>query len=236
MHWTCPYCNRDTEITYVTEAENNLAKGSKSDLIESNGSNSLSVKTTWIVCPNKQCKKPVLTATLTEIENLPNMPNFWKNKSVLKNWNLLPSSNSRIFPEYIPLALRQDYLEACLIVELSPKASATLSRRCLQGIIRDFYSITDKKTLHAEINAIKDLIDPILWDAIDAVRKIGNIGAHMEHDINLIIDVDPTEAEHLITLIEILFNDLYISRHNKLEAYNKIIAASQAKAAQKQTP
>ena len=32
-----------------------------------------------------------------------------------------------------------------------------------------------------------------MWQAIDAVRSIGNIGAHMEKDINLIVDVDPEE-------------------------------------------
>jgi len=38
-------------------------------------------------------------------------------------------------------------------------------------------------------------VDPLTWEAIDAVRKLGNIGAHMEKDINVIVDVDPEEAE-----------------------------------------
>lgn len=37
------------------------------------------------------------------------------------------------------------------------------------------------------------------------VREIGNIGAHMEADINVIIDVDPDEAQILIDLVELLF-------------------------------
>ena len=37
-----------------------------------------------------------------------------------------------------------------------------------------------------------------------AVRKVGNIGAHMEKDINVIVDVDPDEAQHLIGLITFL--------------------------------
>jgi hypothetical protein len=32
-------------------------------------------------------------------------------------------------------------------------------------------------------------------DAIDHVRKIGNIGAHMEADINVIVEVEPKEAQ-----------------------------------------
>jgi Domain of unknown function (DUF4145) len=31
--------------------------------------------------------------------------------------------------------------------------------------------------------ALEEKVDPQTWDAIDSVRKIGNIGAHMEADI-----------------------------------------------------
>ena len=44
-------------------------------------------------------------------------------------------------PDYIPEAIRKDYMEACAIIDSSPKASATLSRRCLQGMIRDFWGV-----------------------------------------------------------------------------------------------
>lgn len=65
------------------------------------------------------------------------------------------------------------------------------------------------------MEAIKDKVDPLTWDAIDAVRKIGNIGAHMERDINLIVDVEPHEAELLINLIETLLKDWYVVREER---------------------
>lgn len=65
------------------------------------------------------------------------------------------------------------------------------------------------------MEAIKDKVDPLTWDAIDAVRKIGNIGAHMEKDINLIVDVEPHEAELLINLIENLLKDWYVNREER---------------------
>jgi len=37
----------------------------------------------------------------------------------------------------------------------------------------------------------------------------------MEKDINVILDVEPREAELLINLIEILFKDWYIARHER---------------------
>jgi hypothetical protein len=39
-------------------------------------------------------------------------------------------------------------------------------------------------------------------DATEAVRKLGNIGAHMEKDINVTVDVDPNEASLLTGLVE----------------------------------
>jgi hypothetical protein len=42
-------------------------------------------------------------------------------------------------------------------------------------MIRDFWKIT-KPRLIDEIDALKDKVDPETWDAIDSVRKIGNIG------------------------------------------------------------
>lgn len=60
-------------------------------------------------------------------------------------------------PDYIPEAIRKDYVEACSILDASPKASATLSRRCLQGMIRDFWGVTSGN-LAGEIDLIKDKI------------------------------------------------------------------------------
>ena len=54
--------------------------------------------------------------------------------------DILPQTTAIQYPDYVPLQIRQDYEEAYAILNLSPKASATLSRRCLQGMIRDFYA------------------------------------------------------------------------------------------------
>jgi hypothetical protein len=138
------------------------------------------------------------------------------------------SSAAKPFPSYIPSPILADYSEACLIVSLSPKASATLARRCLQGMIRDFWGIR-KHRLKDEIDALEEKVDPQTWDAIDSVRKIGNIGAHMEADINVIVDVDPDEATLLIGLIETLLADWYVARHNRDERMAKIKAAAEEK-------
>lgn len=145
---------------------------------------------------------------------------------------LYPNSLAKQFPSYIPKAIRQDYEEAYSILELSPKASATLARRCLQGMIRDFYGIV-KPRLVDEINALQNIVPPTQWKAIDSLRKIGNIGAHMESDINSIVDVDPNEAEKLLKLIELLINKWYIARYDEEELLNDITGISNNKKQQR---
>jgi hypothetical protein len=154
-------------------------------------------------------------------------------------WRVIPESNAVIQPEYIPHPIREDYYQACRIRELSPKASATLARRCLQGMIRDFTGIA-KGTLDAEIKELRKQVDEgrapagvthESAEAIDQVRSIGNIGAHMEKDINLIIDVDEGEAQALTDLIELLFSEWYVARHERQQRLTKLAAIAEEKKA-----
>ena len=132
----------------------------------------------------------------------------------MRSWNLIPELKAKTWPEYIPKAIREDYSEACLIYELSPKASATLSRRCLQGIIRDVHGVK-AGNLANEIQQIEGKISQEALDEINLIRITGNIGAHMEKDVNLVIDIDPDEARLLIELIESLIKEWYIDKHER---------------------
>ena len=108
-----------------------------------------------------------------------------------------------------------------IIERLRPKASATLSRRCLQGMIRDFWGIT-KNTLFEEVTALQDKIPADLWVAINGLRQLGNIGAHMEKNTDLIVDIDPGEADKLIQLIELLLKEWYINREERNKLFGDI--------------
>lgn len=147
-----------------------------------------------------------------------------------ETFRIAPRTARKSYPDYIPKQIRKDYEEACLIADLSPKASATLSRRCLQGMIRDFFKVK-KDSLCDEICAIADLpgMSANQVSALNALRKIGNIGAHPERDINLIVDVDEDEANLMISLIEFFIQNWYIQRHDEEEMMNKIINTSQVK-------
>lgn len=95
-------------------------------------------------------------------------------------------------------------------------------------MIRDFWGI-EKKNLYDEISALKNQIPADLWSSIDALRQLGNIGAHMEKDTNIIVDIDPNEANSLIQLIELLMKEWYINREERKKLFSNIISTNQAK-------
>ena len=131
------------------------------------------------------------------------------------------------FPDYVPEQIRADYEEACKIKSLSPKAAATLCRRCLQGMVRDFWNVKPG-WLCDEIQSLNGRLPAAQWNAIDALRQLGNIGAHMEKDVNLIVDIDPGEADQLIHLIELLIKSWYIARHDEQALCDAIIQSNAA--------
>ena len=222
VSWTCPYCGRPTTLT-----EHNLTAGlDYISLSVSEHGSDIGLTHSAVACPNPACKKLELTVRLVETK--------WNNHQhivgkTIQRWRLLPESSAKPQPDYIPEALRDCYLEACRIASLSARASATLSRRCLQGMIRDFFQTPEMPNLYEEIEAIKDKVDPATWTAIHAVRELGNIGAHMKHDIDLIIEVDPDEAELLIRLIETLFKDWYVTTHDRAEQMTAVAKLAEDK-------
>ena len=99
-------------------------------------------------------------------------------------------------------------------------------------MIRDFWGVNEGN-LAKEIEKIKEKIPADQYRVLDGVRRLGNIGAHMEKDVNLIVDIDPGEAQKLIKLLELLMKDWYIARHNREELYNDILAIDQDKQQQR---
>ena len=185
-------------------------------------------------CPNPQCNELTLSVWLAPVRHSASVVGFSMNmdKALLRPMRLRPESSAVPQPEFIPQQLRDDYYEACRIRSLSPKAAATLARRCLQGIIRGFWEVKDH-TLKKEIARLEAIIERPLWEAIDAVRRVGNIGAHMEGDVNKIVDIEPEEADKLIGLVEILFRECYVARHEREQRLAEIVALGAQKDAER---
>lgn len=99
-------------------------------------------------------------------------------------------------PEDVPEDLKCEYLEACTVLNASPKASAALSRRCLQNLLRNYVNIKPSN-LSDEIEAVLPSLPTELANEVDAIRNIGNFAAHPNKSQSTgdIIDVEPGEAE-----------------------------------------
>lgn len=232
-NWTCPHCNRPQ---VVLSARRDLQKIQIWNDASDFGPVAAVILTN--VCANDACKKMSLSFGL--FRRIREVNGFGLGEKLLF-LRLLPESAAIPLPDYIPEVIRNDYVEACRIRDLSPKASATLSRRCLQGMIRDFCRIS-RSRLVEEIRELRSQIDsgsaPMgvqsdTIDAIDHVRSIGNIGAHMEADINVIVDVDPNEAQTLINLLELLFEEWYVARETRRQRLEAIGVVATAKIAAK---
>ena len=221
FNWNCPHCGRAVTISAERHSVNyhplDLGESSRRFVLTSN----------LVVCPNPECEMVTVKVAWSTGVWLDAGTDLVPSKKI-NEWTLVPDTRVTNFPGYIPKPLRDDHREACLIRVLSPKASATLSRRCLQGMIRDFWGVRCGRLVD-EIAAIQDQVDPITWEAIDAVRKIGNIGAHMERDIDTIVEVDPDEADLLIQLIETLFREWYIVRHDRRARMTELAALAASK-------
>ena len=130
-------------------------------------------------------------------------------------------TNRPPIPEDVPEDFAEDYREACLVLADSPKASAALSRRCLQHILREKAGVKNQGDL---AKAIQEVVgDPgvpsDISASLDAVRNIGNFSVHPNKSTNTgeIVDVEPMEAEWCLETIEVLF-DFYFVRPAKLKA------------------
>lgn len=125
-----------------------------------------------------------------------------------------PKAPSRApLPPEVPPEFGQDYTEACLVLADSPKASAALSRRCLQHLLRE-HSGVRASSLADEIQKVidSDKLPSHLAEAIDAVRNIGNFAAHplKSGKSGEILDVEPGEAEWNLDVLEGLFDFYFV--------------------------
>jgi hypothetical protein len=133
-------------------------------------------------------------------------------------------------PVEVPPGIVEDYKEACLVLSDSPKASAALSRRCLQNVLRQCAGVKPSN-LADEIQEVIDskALPSTTADSLDAVRVIGNFAAHpiKSKSTGEIVDVEPHEAEWNLDVLESLFDFYYVlpaKARAKKDALNKKLA------------
>jgi len=155
----------------------------------------------WQACP--ACKRAIIK-----------LFSYTPNTRIITERLIVPRSISRSpIPKEVPDIFANDYKEACLTLADSPKASAALSRRCLQNILREKAGVK-KSDLSKEIGQVIDSkqLPSHLVESIDAVRNIGNFAAHPLKSTNTgeIFDVEAGEAEWTLDVLEGLFDFYFV--------------------------
>ena len=135
-------------------------------------------------------------------------------------------------PKEVPEELASDYREAAAVLSDSPKASAALSRRCLQHLIREKAGIK-KSDLAKEIDELisSNTLPSHLTEAVDAIRNIGNFAAHpiKATASGEVLPVEPGEAEWTLDVLDGLF-DFYFVQPTLLKAKRDALNAKLASA------
>jgi hypothetical protein len=123
------------------------------------------------------------------------------------------SARRPLCPKEVPPWLAGDYNEACLVLPDSAKASAALSRRCLQALLRQAAGVKHSD-LSKEIQEVLDSgkLPTQLAESIDAIRNIGNFAAHpmKTQHTGEILEVEPGEAEWTLDVLESLFDFYFV--------------------------
>jgi len=123
---------------------------------------------------------------------------------------LYPQASARPCPAEVPPTIAKDFIEASQVLPLSANASAALSRRCLQAVLRDAAKVKPQ-TLEKEIDEVVagGLLPTAVAADLDAVRVVGNFGAHPGKGSE-VIDAEPHEAEWNLDVLDELFEEFYV--------------------------
>ncbi|WP_250512855.1 DUF4145 domain-containing protein [Caballeronia sp. INDeC2] len=214
----CPHCAVEIHPDFMTERLNEVPVLGDNRSHEAIGGRTWSVS--YMTCP--ACKEAIIC-----------LGGEGKAKINIRPFVAYPKGIGRPpAPAEVPAYIAEDYREASAVLKDSPKASAALSRRCLQFVLRE--NGFPQKDLAPAIQALLDSnkLPSAIADNVDAIRNIGNFAAHPIKDTNTgeIVPVEPHEAEWNLDVLEQLFDFFYVqperARQRRAALNEKLIAAN----------
>jgi hypothetical protein len=179
-------------------------------------------------CPS--CQRFILSFfEYYERYRIGNTENYHKTREIM----CYPKAISRTpLSDEVPEEYASDYREACFTLADSSKASAALSRRCLQHLLREKAKVKPGD-LASEIQQVLDegRLPSQILESLDAIRNIGNFAAHpiKSKSTGEIIEVETGEAEWNLDVLEALFDYFFVQPallQKKREALNAKLKAA----------
>ena len=179
---------------------------------------------TWAATRCPACNKEIIVVQVIDVSD-PFPP--------LAEYRAYPRIELRsLVGDEVPAELKQDYIDACNVLPVSAKASATLSRCVLQAILADQGyengNLSDQIGRALADDSPGKALTSSIRSSIDAVRHLGNLAAHptADKDSLEILEVEKGEAEWCLDTIEALFEHYYSSESPEAK---KRLAALNAK-------
>lgn len=141
-------------------------------------------------------------------------------------------------PSEVPEDYAKDYDEACAVLQVSPQSTAALARRLLQALLRGPGKIPSGKNLAEEIKAAKGTLSPLVWEALNTLRQMGNFAAHEQRDkgTGVVLPIERHEAEFALDVVERLFDEYFVAPAKVAAAKAKFNAAKMGPAGKKPIP
>jgi hypothetical protein len=196
MKGKCPHCLHDA-LFMEGEVHRGGANYGRADIDYTGVSPEEQVGIYFFECPN--CSHEVVLSKVLQKNAL--------KENIRYVW---PYTTMRLVPPEVPKNLRTDYLEAAEVLPLSAKASAALSRRCLQVVLTEAGGAKSKE-LSQQIDEVLRKLPTHLAEIVDAVRVVGNFAAHpiKSQSSGQIVEVEPGEAESNLDVLDGLFDFYY---------------------------
>lgn len=199
----CPHCKVGVrfESTSIRVGGSNHGR---LDPILFNTPSDYSLKVRSSGCP--ACGRPILVATSLVRPGT---------SDAEINTLLWPDGADRPIPTELESEAPQlavDFREAVAVLSKSKKASAALSRRCLQAVLTS-KGRAKGRDLSAQIESVLEDLPRELAMNVDAIRHVGNFAAHPLKSTSTgeIVPVEDGEAEWVLDVLEQLFEYYFVA-------------------------
>ena len=164
---TCPHCETTAVFDQASNAKTRCEEV-PSSICDDGGATVI----TWSECPH--CRRLVIAlAVAAPVDGVPQMPG-----GQMLAW---PIGASSPVPMQVPEDIAADYQQAAGVLDLSPNASAALSRRCLQAVLGGAGGAR-QSNLSKQIEHVLPALPSYLSEEVHAIRIIGNFAAHPNKD------------------------------------------------------
>jgi uncharacterized protein DUF4145 len=232
----CPFCLHDIpqmwqKLYTHTNAIGETANAKETLVVDLPEDRRLMMWLRWMRCPNDGCGQILVQAETDTRYTGNNNPQA---QDILRDKRLVvpQTSAARTLHPTVPDPFRQDYLEASLILENSPRMSAVLSRRIVGDLLEKYADRTEYNLAKRIDKFIEDKSYPShVRDNLHHLREIADFGAHTQTDQadGTIIDVDRDEAEWTLDIVDSLFDYFIVGPETdrlRREAFDKKMEAA----------